>query len=317
MEDSPEDSLVEAMGNAKDLEGEDNSVIRYMPIPEIHDDKAWTYDEAAFLRGEGLCAIEMSPISDTSPDLSKARVFFMIGGPGSGKSTMAAMLASEYGFVHIVPHNVVGRLEFYGCYEAWKIIRDQEKAAGGVLPDHWMCLLLKMEIHKHMEAGAGRFLIEGFPSTVEQFEDFRQTFGETLAIGLQVSADTMEKRYMDVKMTFDYGERRHQEFQARKMSFFENDSALRLHPRFRSNTVWVNAEHSPADAISTLRGIMDHVLLGLEPIEAFANSRILPETVPRQESSSREETGGENEHTALEDSNTEVELDIDDDSGSR
>jgi adenylate kinase family enzyme len=93
------------------------------------------------------------------------------GGPGSGKSTIGANLSADLGFIQINPNEIVKRLRVQGPEEAWLAV-ESAMDDNGVVPDDMLSVLLKMEVSMHLEASEGVFLIEDFPRSYKQFEEF-------------------------------------------------------------------------------------------------------------------------------------------------
>uniref|UniRef100_A0A1I8ATI1 AK 1 n=1 Tax=Steinernema glaseri TaxID=37863 RepID=A0A1I8ATI1_9BILA len=118
----------------------------------------------------------MSLISDkTGPELSPLNssnlpVFFIVGGPGSGKGTQCEKIVNKYGFTHISSGDLLREEVRSGSIrgqEMEKIIQ-----AGQLAPLRFILDAIKEKMSKAIELGTKGFLIDGYPRDVQQGEQF-------------------------------------------------------------------------------------------------------------------------------------------------
>jgi hypothetical protein len=166
------------------------------PMPELDSKNGdcWTYDEETWRRGGILIPVEVpndeAPSADV--DVKSAKLIFLfgkpaflpeqpslvrsdqlmrsvsVGPPATGKSTAAANVAAELGFIHICPDQTINLLGKTGPYLAWLRVVQAIEMQGDV-PAELLFRLVKMEIQRHMEFGATTFLIDGWPHCSEDF----------------------------------------------------------------------------------------------------------------------------------------------------
>jgi adenylate kinase family enzyme/Ca2+-binding EF-hand superfamily protein len=128
---------------------------------------------------------------EDTPGESILKYVLVLGGPGSGKSTLCQGIAQDFssdGFVHLCVHNLPNdgvnaevRSEIADCNADGKPM-----SAATVVP-----LLKKLM----QEESKSTFLIDGFPETLEQSELLLQEVGDPVfAIVLDVSRDIMIER---------------------------------------------------------------------------------------------------------------------------
>ncbi|KAI9933295.1 hypothetical protein MW887_007768 [Aspergillus wentii] len=179
-----------------------------MPETETGKLTARTYDEVTYLQGGGLVAIEMLPENDTAKqvDIAEAKVFFLMGGPGCGKSTIAVKPAADRGMIHLDPDVIVRRLKDSVPTEAWESIKSSMDEDGN-LPDKVLILLIKQEIEQHLQYGALRFVIDGFPRSWEQHDLADKTFNFKLTLYPQVSSETLKQRSMQKSLASQSAEK--------------------------------------------------------------------------------------------------------------
>ena len=100
------------------------------------------------------------------------RVFFVLGGPGSGKGTQCAKLVELHGFVHFSAGDLL-RAEAQSDSETGKMIAQMIKD-GAIVPGHITIELLKKAIFTHPNSETTNFLIDGFPREMKQALDFER-----------------------------------------------------------------------------------------------------------------------------------------------
>ncbi|KAA0162731.1 hypothetical protein FNF28_04612 [Cafeteria roenbergensis] len=100
------------------------------------------------------------------------QIYFVLGGPGSGKGTQCARLVEEFGFVHLSAGDLLRAERSRGSEDGAMI--EAHIVAGSIVPVSTTLALLKEAMRA---AGAPRFLIDGFPRAMDQAEGFEEAFG--------------------------------------------------------------------------------------------------------------------------------------------
>jgi len=90
--------------------------------------------------------------------LSKPHVFFLLGGPGSGKGTQAENLIRDYKFKHLSTGDLLREVQERGG-ELAETIKSYMKE-GKLISSDLVVKLLKNAIK---EGGNRRYLLDGFP----------------------------------------------------------------------------------------------------------------------------------------------------------
>ncbi|XP_054835171.1 adenylate kinase isoenzyme 5 isoform X1 [Eublepharis macularius] len=133
-------------------------------------------------------------MGDFSKGLKKSNIFFIVGGPGSGKGTQCKKLAQKYGFTHLSTEDLLQH-EISSLSERSKTIRDIMES-GEVVPGDIIIELLKEEMDASLEDTKG-FLIDGYPQEMKQGEEFEGQIGEpSLVLCLDCSSKTMSSRLL-------------------------------------------------------------------------------------------------------------------------
>ncbi|XP_030464513.2 UMP-CMP kinase 3-like [Syzygium oleosum] len=90
------------------------------------------------------------------------RVVYVLGGPGSGKSTQCSKISSEFGFSHLSAGDLLQKEVESGSKEG-KMIRDL-KQEGKLVPSEIVVKLLQQAMRR---SESKNFLIDGFPRNEE------------------------------------------------------------------------------------------------------------------------------------------------------
>jgi len=124
-----------------------------------------------------------------------ARFIVLLGGPGAGKGTLAAMLAKLLGIPHLNFGNVIRR-EIKGDTEIGRVWGPKVKA-GKLIPDSVVLKLLKRELLKPEYINGA--ILDGIPRTVAQGKGLRwllASLGNRIdsVIMLAVSPEDLQER---------------------------------------------------------------------------------------------------------------------------
>ena len=130
-------------------------------------------------------------VSSAGAALPEQAVYFVMGGPGSGKGTQCAKLTERYGMVHLSAGDLLRAEVASGSKLGQEIssIIDQ----GQIVRSETTVALLR----NAMAGESGPFLIDGFPRSLENLEAFEADVGNAaFMLFLKVSEEEMEKRLL-------------------------------------------------------------------------------------------------------------------------
>merc|ERR1712127_486527 len=119
--------------------------------------------------------------SDMSPP-----VFWIVGGPGSGKGTQCEKLRAKYGFAHLSSGDLLRSEVMANTARGLQIFGTMER--GNLVPDAVVIELLAEAIAKSSDSKG--ILLDGFPANLEQAQLFEKMVG---APGKIVVFDLNEK----------------------------------------------------------------------------------------------------------------------------
>jgi len=124
-------------------------------------------------------------------EASAPAIYFVMGGPGSGKGTQCEKLIKSYGMVHLSAGDLLRAEVKSGSAEGKKIAKIIEE--GKIVVSETTVGLLR----KAMSQADGPFLIDGFPRSMSNLQAFEAELGPCeFMLFLEVSEAEMEKRLL-------------------------------------------------------------------------------------------------------------------------
>ncbi|CAK9030418.1 Adenylate kinase isoenzyme 1 (AK 1) (ATP-AMP transphosphorylase 1) (ATP:AMP phosphotransferase) (Adenylate monophosphate kinase) (Myokinase) [Durusdinium trenchii] len=118
-------------------------------------------------------------------------VVFVAGGPGCGKGTQCTKLREEFNLIHLSTGDLMRAEVASGSSLGGEI--EKHMASGSLVPDEIVLKLLKNAMVKNQDTN--RFLLDGFPRSVEQAQQFERDIAEvSFLLYLEASHDTMKQR---------------------------------------------------------------------------------------------------------------------------
>jgi len=120
--------------------------------------------------------------------LTRPNVIFVLGGPGSGKGTQCANMVRDYGYIHLSAGDLLRDERKSGSPNA-ELINNFIKE-GKIVPVEITVELIK----KAMQVSGGRkFLIDGFPRSLDNLEGWFAVMGESVGISMVLFFDCPEE----------------------------------------------------------------------------------------------------------------------------
>lgn len=113
---------------------------------------------------------------DPRAPLPKPNVFFVLGGPGSGKGTMCSLAEAQLGWTHLSTGELLRAERSAGGPSAATI--ESYITAGELVPNEITVTLLKRAMDETMRrTGRVNFLLDGFPRSLDNMEGWYEIFG--------------------------------------------------------------------------------------------------------------------------------------------
>eukprot|EP00347_Sterkiella_histriomuscorum_P000705 403374821 len=133
---------------------------------------------------------------------AKPVVFFVLGGPGSGKGTQCAKMVEQYGFAHLSAGDLLREERDSGSETAQLI--NQCIVEGKIVPVEITCQLLKKGMEKKGWAEK-RFLIDGFPRNQDNYDGWSRVMNDLVEVPfvlfMDADEETMINRIMERSKT--------------------------------------------------------------------------------------------------------------------
>ncbi|KAH9601624.1 hypothetical protein LSM04_005113 [Trypanosoma melophagium] len=149
---------------------------------------------------------------------SKPKVYFVLGGPGSGKGTACALLVKEFGFTHFSAGDLLREASKNGTSEVAKKISEIIRA-GNIVPSNITVELISQAIAENPNPQG--YIIDGFPRKMDQAEMFEERIAPAKGIFyFDCTEETMEERVLN---------------RAKEGSGRDDDNPEVLRRRFRTN----------------------------------------------------------------------------------
>ena len=120
--------------------------------------------------------------------LSQASVIFCLGGPGVGKGTQCAKMATTFGYHHLSAGDLL-RGEMHNPSSRHRALLDQCMKAGSIVPAAITTQLLADAMvaqlrHATSFPASRRFLIDGFPRNADNFSTWNVTLPDVCVEGV-------------------------------------------------------------------------------------------------------------------------------------
>jgi len=128
------------------------------------------------------------------PELSKTKIIFVLGGPGSGKGTQCDKIVSTYGFTHLSTGDLLRDEVSSGSERGKQLTQIMER--GELVPLDVVLTLLKEAMIKKASTSKG-FLIDGYPRELDQGKKFEADVAPvSCVLYFEVSDATMKSRLL-------------------------------------------------------------------------------------------------------------------------
>ncbi|VDM62963.1 unnamed protein product [Angiostrongylus costaricensis] len=122
-------------------------------------------------------------------------IFFIVGGPGSGKGTQCEKIVAKYGFSHLSSGDLLRDEVKSGSPRGAQLLKIME--AGELVPLEVVLDLIKEAMLKEVAKKSKGFLIDGYPREIKQGEQFEQEIKEAkLVIFFDVSEKVLVERLL-------------------------------------------------------------------------------------------------------------------------
>ncbi|KAH7390029.1 cytidylate kinase [Cadophora sp. MPI-SDFR-AT-0126] len=215
----------------------------------------------------------------TSPDLSKWTkllaqerieiafkrsseivIVFVIGGPGVGKGTQCSRIAAEFGFEHISVGDLL-REEAKRPSSVYAEFINTSIRESVIIPAQLTCDLIKVKMNAAMQKGIKRFLIDGFPRSLDQATKFEEKIHEqNFTISLECPEDTMVKRLLERAKASGRIDDNAESITKRLRTFRDANKAIEDHLRKKGPFTTIQCDGTPDEVYDQVKPAVAAIL---------------------------------------------------------
>ncbi|KAK6754861.1 hypothetical protein RB195_013688 [Necator americanus] len=146
--------------------------------------------------GKSALSVERKHIDLTPLKKANVPIFFIVGGPGSGKGTQCEKIVAKYGLSHLSSGDLLRDEVKSGSPRGAQLSKIME--AGELVPLEVVLDLIKEAMVKEVAKGSKGFLIDGYPREVKQGQQFEHEIQEAKSvIFFDVSDDILVERLLN------------------------------------------------------------------------------------------------------------------------
>ncbi|CAI5456011.1 unnamed protein product [Caenorhabditis angaria] len=198
----------------------------------------------------------MAPIDLTPLKTANVPIFFIVGGPGSGKGTQCDKIVAKYGFTHLSSGDLLRDEVASGSARGKELTAIME--AGALVPLEVVLTLVKEAMLKAVAKGSKGFLIDGYPREVSQGVQFENEIQPAkLVLFFDVAEDTLIKRLLHRAQTSGRADDNIDTIKKRLHTFTTATKPVVDHYEQQGKLVKINAEGSVDDIFAVVTTNLD------------------------------------------------------------
>merc|ERR1719447_1553279 len=179
------------------------------------------------------------------PDLEGRPIFFICGGPGSGKGTQCERIVKKYNFTHLSSGDLLREEVASGSPRGNEL--NALMQAGKLVPLETVLTLIRNQIVRKARTSKG-FLIDGYPREIAQGIKFEDAVGPCKGVlYFEVSDEEMTKRLLNRGLTSGRVDDNVETISKRLKTFHEATTPVTTHYQKKGKLRAINAERPPED----------------------------------------------------------------------
>ncbi|XP_007885453.2 adenylate kinase isoenzyme 5 [Callorhinchus milii] len=189
-------------------------------------------------------------------NVKKAKIIFIVGGPGSGKRTQCERIAAKYGFTHLSTGDILRNELMLGSERSNQIKRLVERRE--LVPMEFVLEMLKdaMICSTNTEG----FLIDGYPRDVRQGEEFEKEIAKpSMVLFMNCSADTMKTRLFKQNQTSGCVDDSGETIMKHIETYYKVTAPIIEHYKGKQLIYKINAEENPDAVFLQICEVIDSV----------------------------------------------------------
>merc|ERR1712080_355596 len=194
-------------------------------------------------------------LNPTPPDLSKKPIFFVMGGPGSGKGTQCDKIVEKYGFTHLSSGDLL-RAELESGSDRAAVLGEIMKK-GDLVPLFVVLDLLAEAMIAKLDGSKG-YLIDGYPREVAQGQEFeKEILPCSQILYFDVSDETMTARLLNRGKTSGRADDNEETIKLRLDTFHKHSKPVV--EAYSAKCTTIPAERDPKDIFADVCAVLDKI----------------------------------------------------------
>merc|ERR1719234_1049969 len=186
-------------------------------------------------------------------------IFFVCGGPGSGKGTQCEKLVEKYGFTHLSSGDLLREAVSSGSILGRQLNAMMQR--GELVPMETVLKLLKTAMVAKSLTSNG-YLIDGYPRQVEQGLMFEAEITPAKAVlYFEVSDEEMTKRLLVRGQTSGRVDDNEETIKSRLVTFHEATAPVTTHYQKQRKLHKISAERAPDAIFADVEKSLDKIIL--------------------------------------------------------
>jgi len=192
-------------------------------------------------------------------DLTKKKIIFVCGGPGSGKGTQCERIVEKYGFTHLSSGDLLREAVSSGSPIGQEL--NALMQAGKLVPLETVLKLINDAMIAKSLTSNG-YLIDGYPREVEQGKKFESLIAPCRAVlYFEVSDEEMTKRLLSRGLTSGRVDDNEETIKSRLVTFHQATAPVTNYYDEREKLFTINAERAPDKIFGDVEKALDKTVL--------------------------------------------------------
>ncbi|CAD5233243.1 unnamed protein product [Bursaphelenchus xylophilus] len=206
----------------------------------------------------------MAPLERKNIDLTPLKnanvpIFFIVGGPGSGKGTQCEKIVAKYGLTHLSSGDLLRDEVKSGSSRGAELTKIME--AGQLVPLEVVLDLIKEAMVNAVAKGSKGFLIDGYPREVKQGDQFESEIQNSkLVVFFEVSEDTLVKRLLHRAKTSGRADDNIDTIKLRLKTFNDSTAPVVSHYEKKGKLARIKAEGSVEEIFAEVTKHLDKAI---------------------------------------------------------
>ncbi|KIV98444.1 uncharacterized protein PV09_09742 [Verruconis gallopava] len=209
------------------------------------------------------CQAKRTELQSRREMSNKIKIIFVSGAPGIGKGTQCKMLAKDLGFCHLSAGDLL-RNEANDPESPYADFINESMRKSVLIPPQLTTQLLKREITRALDEGKERFLLDGFPRSLDQLHDFELKICDhysTLSFECKDDIEILQQRLIERAKSSGRVDDNPESIQRRLKTFEENNKPVLEYLRTHGHGVF-----RPIDCSGTISDVYNSVRSEVESI---------------------------------------------------